>query len=118
MLEAGEAQQWHTCCKGGYAELTFCLRDQNMELAVIESLEMLGVKPYAARRAANKFKDYDLELLKEQIRADFDNVDEAERIRRVRAIVDELESLFVQDSQSGKEALRDTWVNNPNAEDR
>ncbi len=83
-----------------------------------QSLEMLGVKPYAARRAANKFKDYDLELLKEQIRSDFDNVDEAERIRRVRAIVDELESLFVQDSQSGKEALRDTWVNNPNAEDR
>ena len=49
---------------------------------------------------------------------DFENMEEAERVRIIRAAHEELESLFVQDTTTGKAALHDTWVKNPNAEER
>ena len=82
------------------------------------ALEQLGTKPYAARRAANNFRAYDRELIDRQAAMDFENMEEAERVRMIRAAHEELESLFVQDTTTGKAALHDTWVKNPNAEER
>lgn len=82
------------------------------------ALELLGTRPYTARRAANNFRAYDRDMIDRQAKMDFESLDEAERVRIIRAAHEELESLFVQDMATGKTALNDTWVKNPNAEDR
>lgn len=82
------------------------------------ALEFLGARPYAARRATNNFSAHDRELMERHIQMGLANMEESERIRVIRAAQKELESLFVEDTTAGKEALNDTWVKNPNAEDR
>ena len=84
-----------------------------------KSLEFLGWRPYAARRAANKFRDYDRDLLLQQARMQIDGVEEEEMVARARQMMQDLESLFVQDAtEAGKSEMQDTWAENENAEGR
>ena len=82
------------------------------------ALELLGMRPYAARRAANKFRDYDRDLLVQQAKMAEEGMEEEERIARARQVMKDLENLFVQDAADGKSELQDTWAANDNAEGR